>query len=88
MTDAGAPGCRGWPGRDLTAGVVAAVPVGRGDTVDSVLVVHTERASGIGELERAGLQTPGTTLGPAVEAVTTAGGAERNARLAVRVCRP
>jgi len=67
VVDARGPSCRTWPGRDLTSGVVAAAPVERG-TVDSVLVVHTERSNGVGELERAGLRTLGTTLGLRVEA--------------------
>lgn len=50
-------------------GSVAAVPLGPGDAVDGVLAVVTSRRAAFGELERAGLDALGTTLGLAVDAV-------------------
>jgi hypothetical protein len=57
-----------WP-TEVAEGSVAAIPLGRGDTVDGVLVAHAERRNAFGELERSGLAVLGTTLGLTVDAV-------------------
>jgi len=60
----------GWlDGEGSAAGLVAAVPVGAGACADSVLCVHARRPNAFGELELAGLDTLGTTLGAAVDAL-------------------
>jgi predicted DNA binding protein len=58
------------PVRDVSPeGSVAAIPLGRRDTVYGVLVVETRRPNAFGELERTGLDVLGTTLGLAIDAI-------------------
>ncbi|WP_256296616.1 bacterio-opsin activator domain-containing protein [Haloarchaeobius salinus] len=71
VADAGSITAEGWPVPEHAPdeGLVAAVPVGSADTVDSVFAVHTRRRNAFGELERTGLEALGTTLGLTVDAI-------------------
>jgi len=69
VVDLGASTGACWPRQDDRSGLTAAVPAGHGDTVNCVLVTHTERGNAFGELEGRALATLGATLGLTVEAV-------------------
>jgi hypothetical protein len=61
-------GTDGWPADPPAAGSAAAVPVGGGEHVDSVLGVSTSRTNAFGGLECAGLERLAVTLGLRVDA--------------------
>jgi hypothetical protein len=88
VTDAGGVPEEAWPGPSPPErGSVAAVPVGRGETVDAVLGVATDRPNAFGGLERAGIEGLGSTLGLVVAAARRRGLAfgERIAELELRL---